>query len=78
MGVLGTEVIDVAAAGVAGEFDALLTSSDFFGVEKVDEFGETVGCDGDTIGFALSGAVTFVCFRRGTVDFVASELVTVS
>lgn len=74
--------------GVDGEFDELLTSSGFFGVEKAIESRSTVGFDdgeivgfddGEIMGFALIVAVaaTFdVCFLRGRADLLASGLLT--
>lgn len=79
--VLVTQTFETFANGVDGEFDKLLTSSDFFGVEKFTESCATAGCDdGEMMGFALIEAVaaTFVCFLRGTADLLVSGLETIS
>lgn len=79
-GVTGEVVawVDDRTGGVVGVFGRLLTSSDFFGVNKpIAPCCGTLGFDGEMTGFALIGAVTFVCLRRGRGDFVTSGLETV-
>lgn len=77
--VVGAIILETFGEGVDGELTTLITSSDFFGVEKVVESCEPVVFDGEIIGLAFVGlAPAAVCFLRGSVDLITSGLETIS
>lgn len=78
-GTITFEMFVEGVEGVDGDLALLVTSSDFFGVKKVDESFEPVIFDGEIIGFAFNGlAPGAVCFLRGSVDLLTSGLETIS
>lgn len=83
VGVVGTRILETFVEGVIVGvivLAMLMTSSDFFGVAKVEEScDEAMVFDGEIIALALIGLVpAAVCFRRGSVGLITSGVVTIS